>query len=375
MRNVTSVATRRRRRLSSRTSLTLALLTALLAAFTAARGQGIARQQGRSDAAAVTAVVSIGTTVSDMDRAIAFYRDVLTFAKESDAELYGPEIEQLLGVFGSRVRVVTLRLGAERLRLTEYLTPRGRPIPPEARSNDQSFQHVAIVVSDMQRAYARLRAFHVTHASTAPQRLPDWNKNAGGIEAFYFKDPDNHTLEVIHFPNDKGAERWHGARDSLFLGIDHTAIVSSNTDASLAFYRDLLGLSVAGESENSGTEQEHLNNVFGAHLRITALRAASGPGIELLEYLAPRDGRPVPADERGNDLAHWETDLAVGDAVAASRELQRAHVVFISSGPTTLANLALGFRRATIVRDPDGHALAFTEQVTSPAPMPAGDRR
>ena len=42
---------------------------------------------------------------------------------------------------------------------------------------------------------------------------------------------------------------------------------------------------VAGESENYGPEQERLNNVFGAHLRITALRAASGPGIELLEYL------------------------------------------------------------------------------------------
>jgi hypothetical protein len=35
-----------------------------------------------------------------------------------------------------------------------------------------------------------------------------------------------------------------------------------------------------GESENYGTEQEHLNQVFGAHLRITAMRAMSGPGIE-----------------------------------------------------------------------------------------------
>jgi hypothetical protein len=40
---------------------------------------------------------------------------------------------------------------------------------------------------------------------------------------------------------------------------------------------------IAGKSENYGTEQEHLNNVFGAHLRITALRGTGGPGIELLE--------------------------------------------------------------------------------------------
>ena len=65
-------------------------------------------------------------------------------------------------------------------------------------------------------------------------------------------------------------------------------------------------MKVAGESENYDTEQEHLNGVFGARLRITALRADEGPGIELLEYLAPRDGRAGaarPARERHRALA------------------------------------------------------------------------
>src|SRR5437762_4842351 len=70
---------------------------------------------------------------------------------------------------------------------------------------------------------------------------------------------------------------------------------------------------VAGESENYGTEQEHLNNVFGARLRITALRAAAGPGIEFLEYLTPRDGRPIPADEHANDVVYRETILIALD--------------------------------------------------------------
>src|SRR6185312_9204229 len=84
----------------------------------------------------------------------------------------------------------------------------------------------------------------------------------------------------------------------LFLGIDHTAIVVSDTDKSLAFYRDLLGLRVAGESENYGIEQEHLNQVFGARLNITALRAEQGPGIEFLEYITPAGGRPLPANAK-----------------------------------------------------------------------------
>ena len=80
---------------------------------------------------------------------------------------------------------------------------------------------------------------------------------------------------------------------------------------------------VAGESENYGTEQEHLNNVFGAHLRITALRGATGPGIELLEYLAPRDGRPFPLEEHANDLVHRQTILVTPDAAAACKNPYR----------------------------------------------------
>src|SRR5207302_7259578 len=123
------------------------------------------------------------------------------------------------------------------------------------------------------------------------------------------RDPDRHFLEIISFPRGKGASKWQDEPRGLFLGIDHTAIVVDDTAASLRFYRDTLGFQVAGESENHGVEQEHLNNVFGARLRITALGAATGPSIELLEYLAPRDGRAAPADLHANDVAHWQTTL------------------------------------------------------------------
>jgi catechol 2,3-dioxygenase-like lactoylglutathione lyase family enzyme len=72
--------------------------------------------------------------------------------------------------------------------------------------------------------------------------------------------------------------------------------VVADTERSLSCYRHTLGLRVVGGSENYGPEQERLNNVFGARLRITTLRAAAGPGIEFLEYLTPRDGRPAPPD-------------------------------------------------------------------------------
>src|SRR5690349_3881382 len=185
--------------------------------------------------AAVRAVATVGMTVSDMDRAVEFYSSVLSFEKLSDVEVASPGFEHLSGVFAARARVVRMRLGEETIELTEYLAPRGQPVPADSRSQDRWFQHVAIVVGDMDSAYAVLRRHRVEHASSGPQRLPDWNPNAGGIRAFYFKDPDHHTLEVIQFPPGKGDPRWQRpAGGRLFLGIDHTAIVARDTDASLA---------------------------------------------------------------------------------------------------------------------------------------------
>jgi catechol 2,3-dioxygenase-like lactoylglutathione lyase family enzyme len=302
-------------------------------------------------------VDGVGMTVSDMDRAVAFFSSVLEFEKQSDVEVAGEEYEHLEGVFGLRVRVVRMRLGDEALELSQFLAPRGRPVPADSRSNDRWFQHVAIVVSDMDRAYRRLREHGVEHASSGPQLLPTTIPAAAGIRAFYFKDPDGHPLELLEFPSDKGAAKWHGKTDRLFLGIDHTAIVVGDTDRSLRFYRDSLGMKVVGESENFGTEQEHLNNVFGARLRITTLRAGGGPGIELLEYLAPRDGRAIPADFRANDVAHWETRVVSRDVEGAAQTVALRRFELVSPGIVDLAGAELGFGRAVAVRDPDGHVI------------------
>ncbi|MBC8123570.1 MAG: VOC family protein [Gemmatimonadaceae bacterium] len=299
-------------------------------------------------------------TVLDMDRSVQFYTQVLSFTKVSDTEVWGTEYEQFQGLFGLRMRVVRLQLADEAIVLTEYLVPRGRPIPADARSNDRSFQHIAIVVRDLDLAYARLRTAKVQFASTAPQLLPDWNPAAAGIRAFYFLDPDGHPLEIISFPPGKG-ERWQKPGERLFLGIDHTAIVVGDTEKSLRFYRDLLGMRVTGESENYGPEQERLNNVFGARLRISSLRAAKGPGIELLEYLTPRDGRAYPEDARPNDLVHWQTTLVGSRLTSFAQTLRTAGVRFISPQVTVLPDRRLGFGQGFLVRDPDGHALQIIE--------------
>jgi catechol 2,3-dioxygenase-like lactoylglutathione lyase family enzyme len=352
-----------------RAVVTLALLAAPLAAQAPAPwyGKGVHSSQAatvdRSRPIGVDGVAGVGLTVSDVDRSVRFYTGLLGFTTVSDTTIDAPALGRLVGVPGARTRVVRLQLGSELLELTQYAGRASRPPPTDSRSNDAWFQHVAIIVSDMNRAYAQLAAAGVTAASAGgPQELPAWNPNAGGIRAFYFRDPDGHFLEILQFPEGKGLAKWHDSTGRLFLGIDHTAIVVRNTERSLAFYRDALGLSVAGRSDNYGPEQERLNNVPDAHLRITSLRGAAGPGIEFLEYLTPRTGRPYPRDERASDLVHWQTRLLVPDADAAAARLRAESTPFVSPGAVALApGIVAGAARGLQVRDPDGHVLQLIE--------------
>jgi catechol 2,3-dioxygenase-like lactoylglutathione lyase family enzyme len=323
-------------------------------------------------AGARSAVDAVGITVADLDRSLRFYVDVLEFRQVAEWEESGEEIEHAYGVFGARVRAARLVLGAESVELRQFLAPHGRSIPADTRSNDRWFQHAAIIVSDMPRAYAALRAHGVAHASTAPQTLPPWNPDAGGIAAFYFRDPDGHHLEVLQFPLGKGDARWQ-SKDRLFLGIDHTAIVVGSTDDSLRYYRDVLGMHVAGTAENYGPEQERLNNVFGVRLRITALRAADGGiGVELLDYLAPRTGRPTPVDTLASDLWHWQVQLTHDDldtvAAAVARDSGRpGSAAFVSPGIVALDTAT----RVLTLRDPDGHAAVLRSAAASKIAPPA----
>jgi catechol 2,3-dioxygenase-like lactoylglutathione lyase family enzyme len=299
------------------------------------------------------AVDAVALTASDAAAVGAFYESALDFRV----------IHQSGDRTSSPRRSVTLRLGGEVIVLNEHRRP-GRPVPADSSSHDLWFQHLAIVVSDIRAACDRLNAHGIRHTSPAPQRLPAWNPNAGGIQASYFRDPDGHPLELISFPPGKGDARWQST-ERLFLGIDHTAIAVSSTESALRFYRDGLGLDVGGASENWGIEQERLSGVPGARVRITSLRGTDGPGVEFLQYLVPASGRANPADARPQDLWHVETRLLSTDLGAILDGLRSVGVegsVDASGG--------------VFLRDPDGHALRIlpTRPIGGPAGGPAIDQ-
>lgn len=311
-------------------------------------------------------VNKVSITVSDLEQSTRFFENVLSFKKIEEKEVEDEALKRLFGLRASEVKIkqATLQIGQEQIELIEFASPnQGRPIPTDSRSNDLWFQHIAIVVSDMDKAYQMLRDKKVKHVSTAPQTLPDYIPAAAGIKAFYFRDPDEHNLEIIYFPSGKGSPKWQGnTSDSPFIGIDHTALGISDTDQSTEFYEDLLGLKVAGNSENYGPEQEHLNQVFGARLLITGLKAQQGIGVEFLSYIAPPGGRAYPLDSKVNDLWHWHTHIQVANLEQVHQKLLQANYPLISSGMVSLPSSYLGYTKALMVRDPDGHAVLLYEK-------------
>ena len=297
------------------------------------------------------AVVSVGTTVRDMDRALAFYRDVLEFEPGFDVEFTDPGYDRLVGVFEARVRVVGLSLGPNQIELTQFITTRGRDIPPDSRSNDAWFQHLALVVTDIERATARLRTHSVPLVSPAPQRFPD------GRAILYFNDPDGHPLELAEFPGERPVNPA-----KLFQRTDHSALVVHDLDASLAFYQRL-GFQVTSRAEGLSPVQERLNNVFGLHLEIVGLRLPQGGmGLELLHYLTPSSGRPFPADTRPNDLLHRHVTITTPKLAEAFQTLRQARADLRSPEVASFTAGSLGQRRAFAVADPTGHVLEVIER-------------
>jgi len=245
-------------------------------------------------------VLGVLHVVSDLDRMVSFFTQVLEFKEVERLELEGVDFEKLYQLPKGKAKLVKLQLGDEFNYLMEFSSSKQDSFPEDSRSNDLWFQHIAIVVSDMEKAYAKLIKNGVSAISESCQTIPEWNKSAAGVKAFYFRSPEGHPLELIYFPPGKGNPNWQ-KKKGLFLGIDHTAIGVASTEKSLEFYQDNLGMQVVGGSLNYGDTQEKLSGVTGAKVKITTMQFpdSKSMGIEFLEYLNPLDGRKKqvgPAD-------------------------------------------------------------------------------
>jgi catechol 2,3-dioxygenase-like lactoylglutathione lyase family enzyme len=308
-------------------------------------------------ALAIEAIRALDLTTADAPRLSRFYCEAFGFHESGIRELAGPAWQRLFGLAHGDARQIDLVLGEQRLTLTSFQMP-GSSYPSDIRADDVRFQHFAIVVADMAKAYARLARcsgwLPITHAG--PQQLP---ASSGAVSAFKFRDPEGHPLELLAFAPGSWPDVWRRVRrasgDALCLGIDHSAISVASTTRSIDFYQQL-GFRMAGSSLNHGEEQSRLDALCAPIVEVTALvplpgegspaSAGGTPHLELLSYRS-RPAGDVTLPARSNDLAATRVVL----------ETQELRALLAQVGqPGGIVSLPEG-HEASLIHDPDGHAL------------------
>ncbi len=138
-----------------------------------------------------------GITVSDLDRSLPFYRDMLGLELiTGPTDVFeGDELSKGVGVEEAKLRLAIFKVGEGSLELLEYQNPKSsvdKPMPP----NTIGAMHVAFRVEDVQ---AKMKEFEERGVKfLSPLNVVD----EGPLEGWkwiYFKDPDGITLELVQF--------------------------------------------------------------------------------------------------------------------------------------------------------------------------------
>jgi catechol 2,3-dioxygenase-like lactoylglutathione lyase family enzyme len=305
----------------------------------------------------VTHLIGFSLTVADLAGTAAFYRDSLGLETGPERSFHDPVWNSLLGLEpDTSARAIDVLIGHQTVELLAFAPP-GQPYPSERASNDQWFQHFALVSSDIESTWERLNSggseCEITRGP--PVLLPP---NTGSVTAFKFRDPEGHPLELISFPPGVGAPVWQKARGGGILGCDHTAISVIDLDRSLHFYTHLLGFRIAGRSLNHGPEQDRLDDLPGCEVDVVALEptTVTTPHVELLHYRMP-PGRVSSTVIQVNDVASVRQLHKVDDLSTLVERLIAEGTIFVSPGIVMLKDATA----AAAVRDPDGHMILLIE--------------
>ena len=130
----------------------------------------------------------VAMSVRDIERAIAFYRDVIGMEKVLDRE-YGEEMARLIGVEGTQVRIVHMELGDSIVELFDYHHPKGRDPRPDRVQSDYGLTHIGFIVEDFWATYEHLVECGVSF-------LSDPVEVRAGVHVAYFHGAEYEVCEI-----------------------------------------------------------------------------------------------------------------------------------------------------------------------------------
>ncbi len=104
----------------------------------------------------------VALSVSDLDRSIVFYRDIIGLKLDRVFE-YGPDTKlgDIVGMPCCTARIAHLTSKGQMLELIEYKNPKGRPVPDDARQADNGFIHISFYSTYIHKDYTRLSEIEI----------------------------------------------------------------------------------------------------------------------------------------------------------------------------------------------------------------------
>jgi glyoxylase I family protein len=142
-------------------------------------------------------------------------------------------------------------------------------------------------------------------------------------------------------------------------GIDHAGITVASLKTALRFYRDLLGLRVTDEGEDSGPELDAITGMSGVRIRYAELDLGAGQLLEMIEF-RPQEGGRLMQDPRDSGASHLA--LRVHDVDALYERLVAAGVK-VPGRPTTITTRGpWRGTRCVYVEDPDGRTVELVQR-------------
>jgi catechol 2,3-dioxygenase-like lactoylglutathione lyase family enzyme len=158
----------------------------------------VAKRKVNSSAFQIISADHTGITVSDLERSLAFWRDVLGFELSHTAHQTGAMAKEITGVAGAEIKLAVLKApGGHKIELLEYLAPPDRKKCVNLRPCDIGSMHVALLVDDLDAVLERIAASG-WKAAGKPQTLTT-GPNAGK-RVVYVRDPDGTTIEFMEMP-------------------------------------------------------------------------------------------------------------------------------------------------------------------------------
>jgi len=141
-----------------------------------------------------------GITVSNLERALAFWRDVLGFELSHTAHQTGEMAREITGVEAAEIKLAVVKApGGHKVELLEYLGPADRKRHVNLMPCDVGSVHVAFIIEDLDAILSVINASG-WKAAGKPQTLQS-GQNAGK-RVVYVRDPDGTTIEFMQTPED-----------------------------------------------------------------------------------------------------------------------------------------------------------------------------